>query len=133
MGSVQVDEWGQITCTCMNEASYEGFEPCHRNGQVDENLLSRHNEDDVFYLCGRCGNIISEDTYEIVGQLPPHEEAYDEMFAAALALQERAHHMAIRAKDEQPWNAEQMLGDLSSIERVMRALTRVACESEEIY
>lgn len=133
MGSVTVDEWGQITCTCMNEASYEGFEPCHRNGQVDDNLLSKHNDQPVFYLCGRCGNIISEDTYEIVDQLPTQEQAYDALFAAASALQERARLIASRALEGKPWDPEQMLGDISSIQRVLTCLYNVPCAMREMF
>ena len=133
MGAVQVDEWGQITCTCMNEASFDGFEPCHRNGQVDDNLLSKHNDKPVFYLCGRCGNIISEDTYEIVDQLPSKDEAYDALFAAAVVLRERAQTIADRAQAELPWTPQQLLEDLSAVERVLMCLTQVPHEKGEMF
>lgn len=130
---VSVTEYGEITCTCMNEPSFDGFQPCHRNGQMDDNLLSKHNDKPVFYLCCRCGNIISEDTYEIVGQLPPKDEAYDALFAAAVVLRERAQAIADRAQAELPWTPEQLLEDLSAVERVLMCLTQVPHEKGEMF
>lgn len=130
---VVVNEDGEIKCICMNEPSWEGFHPCHRNGEIDDNLLSKHNVDDVYYLCGRCGRIIEEVTLNVVAVLQNSSERYDEMFAAAVALQERAHRIAQQAAAERPWTLEELVGDVSSIHRALDALQKVVLAAEETF
>jgi hypothetical protein len=130
---VLVNEDGEIKCICMNEPSWDGFSACHRNGQVDDNLLSKHNVDSVYYLCERCGRIINEKTLEVVAVLQSDEDNFDDLFAAAVAMQERAHRMAQQAMEEKPWNVEEMMGDLSSIERLLVCLQKVKLRELETF
>jgi hypothetical protein len=63
---IQVDEGGEWTCLCRNQAHLDGFTTCTAEGRLVEPVVGGE-WDGRHYLCLCCGRIIDQETLRVTG------------------------------------------------------------------